>query len=237
MNSVNNNKRKTEESLAVSSKKIRRITPIKISSTDAISTAKANGAFSSNVSLELLVPLDANQSSSKSGENTGKTIEVKPNINPAFQGLLDACRKAEKSEDMERLIDKKLIKYYENVHPDFINSKSFCKSVKLVTEEILKNPQFVYLKLKNIVEELNARRKSKVAVVTNEEVSVNGTGNEKLDLRIEKLNKALSILNRKIQRYEQEEVDFVENDEAHSAYLISEKCKKRACEVSDKNNY
>ena len=95
----------------------------------------------------------------------------------------------------------------------------------------------VYLKLKNIVEELNARRKSKVAVVTNEEVSVNGTGIEKVDLRIEKLNKALSILNRKIQHYEKEEVDFVANDEAHSAYLISEKCKKRACEVINKNNH
>ena len=232
MRTVNNNKRKIEEPSAPSSKKIRRITPIKIGE-----ATRSNGSSALNASQELLVPLDDSQSASKSGAASGKKIDVKAIINPAFQGLLDACRKAEKSEDMEKLIDKKLVKYYTTVHPDFLNSKSFCKSVKSVTEEILKHPELVYLKIKNIVEELNARRKSKVAVVTNEDVLVNGTGNEKADLRIEKLNKALSILNRKILRYDDEEVDFVENDEAHSAYLISDKCKKRACEVIDKNNY
>ena len=57
MNNVNNNKRRIEESPASSSKKIRRITPIKISGTDPL-TAKSNGASTLNASQDLLVPFN-----------------------------------------------------------------------------------------------------------------------------------------------------------------------------------
>ena len=81
MQNVNNNKRKIEEPPATSSKKIRRIAPIKISDTDLIAT-KFN-ASTLNASQELLVPLEKSEASI-SGETSGKTIEYIANINPAF---------------------------------------------------------------------------------------------------------------------------------------------------------
>ena len=97
-------------------------------------------------SQELLIPLSQNQDD-KALSNSIKKVETKVEMNSTFKSLLDACRKAEDSDDMNKLIDKKLIKYYMNVHPDFLNSKSFCKSVKAVTVDILKHPELVYYKL------------------------------------------------------------------------------------------
>uniref|UniRef100_A0A182PZ18 Daxx histone-binding domain-containing protein n=1 Tax=Anopheles epiroticus TaxID=199890 RepID=A0A182PZ18_9DIPT len=88
------------------------------------------------------------------------SIEKNP-IGKEFQELLDACRKADGSKDMETLIERKLVRYYEIVHPDYINSKSFKKAVVQVTAEVRAQPNLVFLKLANIVEELSARRKSR----------------------------------------------------------------------------
>lgn len=116
------------------------------------------------------------------------------------------------------------------VHPDFINSKSFGKVVTATTVEIQSNQKLVYLKISNVLEELNIRRKSGQTVMTNEDVA--STGDVRRDDQIKRLNKALYILKKKIAQLETSEVDL--DDESNSLYILTERYKKRACEIYEK---
>uniref|UniRef100_A0A182QP78 Daxx histone-binding domain-containing protein n=1 Tax=Anopheles farauti TaxID=69004 RepID=A0A182QP78_9DIPT len=194
-------------------------------------------------------------SSKRKQVGSAEAIEKNP-IGKEFQELLDACRKADSSKDMETLIERKLIRYYEIVHPDYVNSRSFKKAVVKVTAEVRAQPNLVFLKLANIVEELNARRKSRSLAQTantapasvdvagkdnrtsaaqSVEGGVGGivsTGNAKKDLQITKLNRVLYVLTKRIQQLETAEVDF--SHENNSAFLMTERYKKRAYEVYEK---
>lgn len=167
--------------------------------------------------------------SSEKKEKRTNTIEKNP-IGKEFAELLDACRKADSSKEMELLIQKKLIKYYECVHPDYINSKSFRKTLAAVTQEVNAHPDLVYLKLSSIVEELNIRRKSRNSVMTNENVT--STGSERKDNQIRRLNRALYILKKRIAKLSEMEVDF--DEEINSTYMMEERYKKRAFEIYEK---
>lgn len=158
-----------------------------------------------------------------------KKIEKTP-LNEAFIKLLDACRAADQTTDMERLINRKLIRYYQSVHPDFVNSKSFCKNVLAVAADIQADPSLVYIKINGIMEELNIRRKSGETVVTNEEVI--STGDERKDHQIRKLNRALYLLKKKIAQLDEAEVNW--DEEQNSTFIILERYKKRAWEIFEK---
>lgn len=166
----------------------------------------------------------------KNGNETPSSTTAENPITESFAKLIDACRQADSSPDMEQLINKKLLRYYHMVHPDFINSKSFGKAVTATAEEIQSDPKFVYAKLSNILEELNIRRKSGQTVITNE--GVGSTGDSRRDSQIKRLNKALYVLKKKIAKLEATEVDL--NDESNSLYVLTEKYKKRACEIYEK---
>ncbi|XP_058818229.1 daxx-like protein isoform X2 [Topomyia yanbarensis] len=173
----------------------------------------------------------ADSHSTSRSEKKQRTSDVEKNpIGKEFAELLDACRKADGSPEMELLIQKKLVKYYECVHPDFINSKSFKKTLAAVTADVTATPELVYLKLASIVEELNIRRKSRNSVMTNENVT--STGSEKKDNQIRRLNRALYILKKRIAKLEEMEVDFEED--INSAYMMEERYKKRAFEIYEK---
>lgn len=169
------------------------------------------------------------RSSEKKEKRSSSNVEKNP-IGKEFAELLDACRKADSSKEMELLIQKKLIKYYECVHPDYINSKSFKKTLAAVTQDVNEQPELVYLKLASIVEELNIRRKSRNSVMTNENVTT--TGSEKKDNQIRRLNRALYILKKRIAKLEEMEVDF--DEEINSTYMMEERYKKRAFEIYEK---
>lgn len=151
-------------------------------------------------------------------------------INDDFAQLLDACRTADTSVDMEKLINRKLVRYYQTVHPDFVHSKSFCKTIRSVIDDIKQHPHLVYLKISSVLEELNIRRKSGHTVVSNEEVVT--TGNARKDFQIKRLNKALYVLKKKIAKLDEAEVNW--DDECNSTFLYSERLKKRACEIYEK---
>lgn len=172
---------------------------------------------------------DSHSTSRSEKKEKKSNIEKNP-IGKEFAELLDACRKADASPEMELLIQKKLVKYYECVHPDFINSKSFKKTLAAVTADVTSHPELVYLKLCNIVEELNIRRKSRNSVMTNENVT--STGSEKKDNQIRRLNRALYILKKRIAKLEEMEVDFEED--INSTYMMEERYKKRAFEIYEK---
>lgn len=156
-------------------------------------------------------------------------------LNDEFKLLIEACNSADNSEDMQRMVDRKLIKYYQSVHPNFVNSKSFRKTVSEVTRSVQAKPNLVYVTINSLVEEMKTRRdNNKIVVVDDPDPDPNEsiTGDEKKDLKIRKLSKALHKLKRRIAKLEEAEVDF--EDEDNSKYMISEKCKKRAWVIYEK---
>lgn len=169
-------------------------------------------------------------------------------INDKFKYLLDACRKADPSNDMELLINKKLLRYYKMVHPDFVNSRSFLKTVELVTSDINENPNLVYIKLTGIIDELKIRR-SKTSKTNNnsnsstsspnmiinndnDKLTTTTTGCEIKDNQIKRLSRALYILKKRIAELEASDVDF--DAEVNSTYLQEQRYKKRAWEIYEK---
>ncbi|XP_061390480.1 daxx-like protein [Musca vetustissima] len=196
--------------------------------------------------------------------NKDKEAKVKPQsrppLEPEYAELIKTCREADRSDDMEKLIKTKLIKYYYEVHEDFVKSKSFRKNIQKVVEAIRAEPDLVYYNLKTIVEELKARRKAKVieplpqekneektpvaeddthpmpttSSANNTEMATPtniSTGNKKLDEQIKKLNKALYVLTKRIQVLEETAVDWDDDD---SSFLQVERFKKRACQIYEK---
>lgn len=222
-------------------KPIRRITPIKIadvvslnvnslrnSNKDIDSDGLSKDSFSTS-DANMLSPNNEDSGSAPPPEKKSKLMEKTP-INESFTMLIDACKAADKSDDMEKLINKKMIKYYQSVHPDFVNSKSFCKNIRAVADAIKAQPDLVYLKINGILEELNTRRKCGETVVVNDQIA--STGNKRKDTQIRKLNKALYFLKKKIAELDEAEVNW--DDEDNSQFMICERYKKRACEIYEK---
>ncbi|XP_011290275.1 daxx-like protein isoform X2 [Musca domestica] len=200
-----------------------------------------------------------------SKEHKNKGMDAKPPsrapLEPEYAELIKACREADRSDDMEKLIKTKLIKYYYEVHEDFVKSKSFRKNIRKVVETIRAEPDLVYYNLKTIVEELKARRKAKIvespahekteekppaaedttssplpstSSASNTQVATPSnvsTGNKKLDEQIKKLNKALYVLTKRIEVLEETAVDWDDDD---SSFLQVERFKKRACQIYEK---
>lgn len=149
-------------------------------------------------------------------------------MNDTFEALIEACRAADPSPEMGTLIDKKLIKYYRGSHPTFVNSDDFINTVKTVIKRIKQEPKMVYLIVKDIVDELDMRRKNYSAV----EEDPPTTGDPKTDLQIKKLSKAMVECQKMIKRHDEAEVDFDEEHNSH--YIMAEKFKKRFCELHRK---
>ena len=170
---------------------------------------------------------------SEAGPSTSKETVPKNEISQELNELIEACRSAESSADMKKVIKKKLLKYYHSVHPDYVKSKNFLKSLKEITNEIRKEPHLVYTKLKVILDELDSRRKSKASVITSEDsVEMKGTGDETKDSYLKKLYKALVKLKRHIADLEVAEVDW--DDDEDSSYIKKVRYEKRACEIYKK---
>lgn len=173
---------------------------------------------------------DDSTGDSTTAANKSKKPKEKTPLSEDFVKLLNICRRVDGSADMEKLINRKLVRYYQTVHPDFVSSKSFTKTIQTVIAEVEAQPDLVYLKLSSLLEELNIRRKSGETVVANDEVAT--TGNARKDMQIKKLNRALYVLKKKIAQLDEAEVDWDEED--NSEFMIAERLKKRATEIYEK---
>uniref|UniRef100_A0A1B0D1X8 Daxx histone-binding domain-containing protein n=1 Tax=Phlebotomus papatasi TaxID=29031 RepID=A0A1B0D1X8_PHLPP len=209
-------------------KEIRRVTPIKIGERTPVKEKIRHfgddeefSPISSPISKDDL-PRSEQSSSTAPAEEEQPAEEEESGeempINSTYQELIDVCRESEDTPDMEMLIEKKLIRYYRDVHPDFVNSKCFCKTVRGVINDIRANPGLVYLKLSSILEELSTRRKSRDIVMVNEEATT--TGSERRHAQIKRLSKALYYMKKRIAALEETEVDF--NDDHHSVHIQAE---------------
>ncbi|XP_073822624.1 daxx-like protein isoform X2 [Musca autumnalis] len=204
----------------------------------------------------------------KDHTNNNKETKIKPPsrspLEPEYAELIKVCRDADKSDDMEKLIKTKLIKYYYEVHEDFVKSKSFRKSIRKVVEAIRAEPDLVYYNLKTIVEELKARRKAKVVEPP---PTLQEKGEEKMTVADDakapqslpttslastaevatpthistgnkKLDEQIKKLNKALyvltKRIEVLEETAVDWDDDDSSFLQVERFKKRACQIYEK---
>lgn len=242
----NSSKRKSIDPLSESIDR-KRICPLKIAEVKTIDpSAMLDGTFS---------PLLSDSGTGISTKTTDNNINKHQNGNDAvidvdgdakaikkskektplteeFQKLLDACRHAEASTDMDTLINRKLLRYYQSVPSNFVTSKSFRKTINTTVQAIEAAPHLVYLKLTPVMEELITRRKNGDNVIVSDETTAASTGDERKDARIVKLNKALTQLTKKIAEFDAADVDWEE--EQNSNFLISEKLKKRATLIYEK---
>lgn len=150
-------------------KKIRRIQPTKIgevSSKEFKDEPSTSSAAINNVKVEKSFDepdtsaLDASFESTSASTN-GSTITravVRNELSEELVALIKACRASEPSEDMKKIIKKKLLKYYHFVHPKYVASKGFLTLLQETTAEILRNPHLVYSQLKLVIDELDTRR-------------------------------------------------------------------------------
>ncbi|EDW80367.1 uncharacterized protein Dwil_GK18723 [Drosophila willistoni] len=173
-----------------------------------------------------------------------------PPLIPEYAELLQLSRETDKSSDMERLIDIKLMKYYNNVHEKFVKSRGFRKMVQSTIEKIKYDPEMIYLHLKGVVDELRVRRKGRTITAIEEKKEENTTtekqsnqplaststetslGDKRLDERVRKLNRTLYTITKRITALEEADVDW--NDDDDSSYLQVERFKKRACQIYEK---
>jgi death-associated protein 6 len=224
--------------------KIRRIQPTKVADLE-VTTKKdpldVNGGANEDIkddsdetknTIDESKEEDNEEETDEAGPSTSKdnsgSQQRKNEITEPFKVLIKTCFKAESSSDMKQVV-KKLFRYYHQNHSKYITSKAFLKSVKNVTEEIVKEPHLVYKKLTEIIHELDARRKGKTVEVEEKEES---KLSEEEEVRYNVLKKAFKRCKRAIADLEEAEVDWEDDD--NSAYLKKFRFEKRACEIYEK---
>ncbi|EDV99056.1 GH13649 [Drosophila grimshawi] len=102
----------------------------------------------------------ASETIAATAEAATTTTTVAPLVTE-YAALLQLCRELDKSKDMERLIEIKLMKYYYSVHESFVRSRGFRKQLEQTMVRMRNEPDMIYVHLKGVVEELKVRRKAK----------------------------------------------------------------------------
>lgn len=80
-------------------------------------------------------------------------------FHPIYQQFIDLCFKLENTEDMKKIVEKKIKGYYKQVPKEYTSSEDF---IDMVTGKIISmqtSPDKMYLYIKDIVDELNLQRK------------------------------------------------------------------------------
>lgn len=250
---------------AVPPNKIRRIQPQKIGE---VTTSRKDSDDENDENKVAETPskesLDTSQSSDKmitSQSDDGAGPSTKPEDDKQLKNeeteelrvFIKACRRAENNDDMKKIIKKKLLKNYHLVTQSYVLSKNFRKLLNDTATEIMRDPKRVYSKIQDIVNELEARKRTKLepvvevpsadstattsqaAAATEEASQENGiesTGDKKKDDHLKKLNRALGQLKKKIDDLEEAEVNWDSDDD--SAYMQKVRYERRAIEIYNK---
>lgn len=93
---------------------------------------------------------------------TEKSPPARAPFNPEYAAFLKLCREVDKSSDMERLVQGNLTKYYYSVNESFLQSRGFHKLLEVASLRIRNESDLVYVHIKNVVDEMKARRLPKV---------------------------------------------------------------------------
>ncbi|XP_063633190.1 titin homolog [Cydia splendana] len=192
------------------------------------------------VSVKQIKPVQPKQTTQVAPK---KDVGLPSEFHPIYQNFISLCIQLENSNDMEKIIEKKIKPYYKQAPKEYTESEEFLDMVSSKITAMEAAPEKMYLYIKDIVDELNLQRKYMKQVPAEEPKSkdvdkdsfIYGKENE-LDpnkqRQIRKLEKTLKKLNRAIQKLEAQEVDF--DDEEDSVYLLTEKYKERMVRVHAK---
>lgn len=80
-------------------------------------------------------------------------------FHPTYQRFIDLCFKLENSEDMKKIVEKKIKTYYLQVPKEYTESEEFLEMVSSKIMSMKAGPEKMYLYIKDIVDELNLQRK------------------------------------------------------------------------------
>ncbi|XP_060809862.1 daxx-like protein [Amyelois transitella] len=179
------------------------------------------------------------------GERIEQHSSETSEFHPVYQNFIKLCFELEDSEDMRKIVEKKVKTYYRQVPKDYTESEQFIDMVSSKILAMRASPDKMYLFIKDIVDELNLQRKmaktqpskpekNKVAAAESENFlyGENSEFDSKRQRQIRKLEKTLKKLHRAIQKLEEQEVDF--DDEEDSVYLLTERYKERMMRVHAK---
>ncbi|XP_063393319.1 uncharacterized protein LOC134678619 [Cydia fagiglandana] len=192
------------------------------------------------VSVKQIKPVQLKQNTQVAPK---KDVGLPSEFHPIYQNFISLCIQLENSNDMEKIIEKKIKPYYKQAPKEYTESEEFLDMVSSKITAMEAAPEKMYLYIKDIVDELNLQRKYMKQLPAEEPKSkdvdkdsfIYGKENE-LDpnkqRQIRKLEKTLKKLNRAIQKLEAQEVDF--DDEEDSVYLLTEKYKERMVRVHAK---
>ncbi|KAK3920141.1 Daxx-like protein [Frankliniella fusca] len=181
------------------------------------------------------------------------TIPLKRKIKPIavvekssdelLEEFLQACMKADSSEDMSTIINKKVKKHYSKVHSTFKKSNGFINLLKDLQSKVVQDPKNVYVHIADLTSELKARKdsaeedatppsKKKKSSHEKREVDYNEVESDRNVMKIRKLNKALTKVQKTIQQLETKEVDWDDDDD--SSYIMLQRYKDRAVKIFNK---
>ncbi|XP_065200464.1 death domain-associated protein 6-like [Planococcus citri] len=157
-----------------------------------------------------------------------------------FSEFLEKCKSKEKSVEMEKII-KKLWKRFDEATEKYTKSSSFKELVLKCTNEI---DSKLYSSMKMICDELQSNKKTQTNSTSSDPLpstsaSTSSSSNQegldpKTAWHIEKLEKLLTKLQRRIHKLENVEVDLNSSDEENSAYIQVASYKRRFCQVFKK---
>lgn len=86
----------------------------------------------------------------------------KAEIHITFQKFLDLCLGLDDSDDMKRIVTKRLKHYYKLVDQIYIRSKEFCSLIETKMTEMKASPDYMFIYIKDVVVELKARCKKTI---------------------------------------------------------------------------
>ncbi|XP_050665318.1 uncharacterized protein LOC126965657 isoform X2 [Leptidea sinapis] len=165
------------------------------------------------------------------------TEKICSEFTPVYQKFIDTCLLLENTEDMTQIVERKVKGYYLRCPKEYVESEEF---TDLVSGKILsmKNaPVKRYMFIKAVVDELKMQRKLAESVPPkvqeeNEIEPEHSEHDEKRQRQIRKLEKTLKKLHRAIQKLDEQEVDF--EDEDDSVYLLAARYQERLVRVHAK---
>ncbi|KOB58649.1 Death domain-associated protein 6 [Operophtera brumata] len=94
--------------------------------------------------------------------NEKKTITLPPSpeeFHPVYQSFINLCFQLENSEDMRKIVEKKIKAYYKQVPKEYTESEVFTDMVASKVNAMKAVPEKMYLFIKDVVDELNLQRK------------------------------------------------------------------------------
>lgn len=131
-------------------------------------------------------PLQVQQSSTPKKDES-KTPKITPRyvepvaqssedgeFHPIYQKFIDLCFKLENSDDMKKIVEKKIKAYYKQVPEEYSSSEDFKDMVSGKIVSMQASPEKMYLYIKDIVDELNLQRKMAKAQPSKKEAKTAG---------------------------------------------------------------